>query len=57
MFSLAVGRWDTGLLDVRVVYADENSPDWTVPFGLPSWVRKGHFKNVTGDMELVVVDN
>lgn len=54
MFSLAVGRWGTGLLDVRVVYADENSPDWTVPVGLPSWVRKGHFKNVTGDMELVV---
>lgn len=54
MFSLAVGRWGTGLLDARVMHAGEDSPDWTAPVGLPSWVRKGHVKNVTGEMELLV---
>lgn len=51
-----ISSWQVGhrLVGRRVVYADEDSPDWTAPVGLPSWVRKGHFKNVTGEMELLV---
>lgn len=48
MFSFTADRQGTGLLDRRVVNANEISPDWSVPVELTSWARKGHFKNVTG---------
>lgn len=54
MFSLTDDRCYTGWLDTRGVDTDENSPDWSVPVGLTLWARKGRFKKVTGDGELLV---